>query len=85
MYMAPTETTTLRVPTELRDEIARLAKARGTTMLQVVTDAIHRLAREEWWGTVHDALDAMTTDQTDAYRAEADQLDGTAADGLGGR
>ena len=85
MCMAPMETTTLRVPTELRDEIARLAEARGTTMVEVVTDAIHRLAREEWWGTVHDALDAMTADQLDAYRAEADQLEGTATDGLGGR
>ena len=82
--MAPTETTTLRVPTDLRDEIARLAEARGTTMLEVVTDAIHRLTREQWWGTVHDALDAMTADEVDAYRAEAATLDGTAADGLGG-
>jgi hypothetical protein len=32
---------------------------------------------------VHEAIDAMTTEQIGAYRAEADQLDGTAADGLG--
>jgi predicted transcriptional regulator len=85
MWVAPTETTTLRVPTDLRDEIARLARARGSTMLEVVTDAIHKLTREEWWGTVHDALDAMTAHEVDAYRAEADRLDGAAADGLGGR
>jgi predicted transcriptional regulator len=82
--VAPSQTTTLRVPTELRDEIARLAETRGTTMLQVVTDAIHQLTREEWWGTVHEALDAMTPGEAAEYHAETDRLDRAAADGLGG-
>jgi predicted transcriptional regulator len=81
--MATAETTTLRVPVELRDEIARLAEERGSTMLEVVTDAVHSLTRDQWWEGVHEAIDAMTTEQIGAYRAEADQLDGTAADGLG--
>ena len=46
------QTTTLRVPTALRDEISRLAEQRGTTMLEVVTDAVHRLSRDEWWSSV---------------------------------
>lgn len=79
--MAPTETTTLRVPLELRDEIARLAAARGSTMLDIVTDAVHRLSRDQWWDSVHDAIDAMTADEAEAYQAETDQLDG-ATDGL---
>lgn len=78
--MAPT--TTLRVPVELRDEIARLAEERGTSMLEVVTDAIHRLTREEWWAGVHDALDRMPQHAVDGYRAESTRLDGTAADDL---
>jgi predicted transcriptional regulator len=80
--MAPSETTTLRVSTELRDEIARLADERGTTMLEVVADAIHRLTRDQWWATVHTALDQMTGDDVEAYQAEAGLLDDTAADGL---
>jgi hypothetical protein len=70
------------VPVQLRDEIARLADARGSTMLEVVTDAVHRLTRDQWWASVHEAIDSMTTEEVGAYRAEADQLDRTAADGL---
>ena len=75
-------TTTLRVPVDLRDEIARLAEERGTTMLQVVADAIHRLTRDEWWADVHDALDQLQPTEADGYRQEADRLGGAAADGL---
>jgi len=80
--MAPTETTTLRVPVELRDEIARLAETRASTMLDVVTDAIHRLARDQWWDSVHVALDQMTTDASGGYQVESARLDSAAADGL---
>jgi arylsulfatase A-like enzyme len=80
--MAPAETTTLRVPVELRDEIARLAEKRGTTMLDVVTDAIHRLTRDQWWDTVHDMLDEMTPEEAAEYQAGTRQLDAAAADGL---
>lgn len=82
--MPPAETTTLRVPVELRNEIARLAEERGSTMLDVVTDAIQRLTRDQWWDSVHAALDDMTPEDVAAYRLESDQLDRTAADGLRG-
>ena len=45
--MAPTETTTLRVPVRLRDEIARLAEARGSTMLDIVTDNTQRVVSHD--------------------------------------
>lgn len=80
--MAPTETTTLRVPVQLRDEIARLAEARGSTMLDIVTDAVHRLSRDQWWDSVHDAIDAMAADELGSYRDETNQLDSASADGL---
>lgn len=80
--MAPTKTTTLRLPVPLRDEIARLAEERGSSMLDVVTDAIHRLTTEQWWDTVHDVIDAMSPEQLASYQAEADQLDSTAGDGF---
>jgi hypothetical protein len=80
--MAPAETTTLRVPIQLRDEIARLAEERGTTMLDVVTDAVHRLSRDQWWDTVRDVFDQMTPEDVAAYQTETSQLDDAAADGL---
>lgn len=80
--MAPTETTTLRVPVELRDEIAHLAAARGSTMLDIVSDAVHRLSRDQWWDNVHEAIDAMTADEAEDYRIETDRLDSATADGL---
>ena len=83
--MAPAETTTLRVFVELRDEIARLAAARGSTMLDIVIDAVHRLSQDQWWDNVHDAIEAMTADEAEDYRAETDQLDSATADGLRAR
>ena len=80
--MAPVETTTLRVPVQLRDEIARLAEERGTTMLDVVTDAVHRLSRDQWWHTVHDVFDQMTPEEVADYQTETRRLDDAAADGL---
>lgn len=80
-----TETTTLRVPVSLRDEIALLAAHRNSTMLQVVTDAVHRLTKDQWWDTVDAALDAMTPDETADYQQETVLLDATAHDGLNGR
>ena len=83
--MALSQTTTLRVPTELRDEISRLAKQRGTTMLDVVTDAVHRLSREQWWTLVRSALDEMSDAEAGSYHDESRRLDATASDGLDDR
>ena len=78
--MAPAETTTLRVPIALRDEIAHIAHQRGSTMLEVVTDAVHRLRRDEWWLAVQVALDASESD-VEAH-AETRILDHASSDGL---
>lgn len=84
--MAPSKTTTtLRVPSELRDEIARIAAQRGTTMLEVVADAVHRLGRDEWWLSVRDALGGLTPSEISTYHEESHQLDAASADGLGDR
>lgn len=51
-------------------------------MLDVVTDAIHRLSSDQWWDTVHDMLDQMTPEEAAEYQAEARRLDAAAPDGL---
>ncbi|CAN5189669.1 hypothetical protein BH23ACT9_BH23ACT9_08580 [soil metagenome] len=83
--MATTHTATLRVPVQLRDEIAQLADERGTTMLDVVTDAIHRLRRDQWWDAVHDAIEDMSPDDQAGYQADAESMGTAARDGLHGR
>ncbi len=84
--MAPSKTTTtLRVPSELRDEIARIAERRGTTMLEVVTDAVHRLGRDEWWSSVRGALDELGPSEVAEYQIEAQQMDSVSMDGLNER
>ncbi len=81
--MAPSKTTTtLRVPSDLRDEIARIAEQRGTTMLEVVTDAVHRLGRDEWWSSVRGALDELTPSDTASYVTESSGLEAASMDGL---
>lgn len=52
-------------------------------MLDVVTDAIHRLGQDQWWDSVHDALGQMAPEAVTEYRAEARRLDASASDGLG--
>lgn len=51
-------------------------------MLEVVTDAVHRLDRDEWWSSVQDALDGMSPSEAADYQAESQQMDAAAADGL---
>lgn len=82
--MAPSKTTTLRVPSELRDEIARIAEERGTTMLEVVTDAVHRLGRDDWWVSVRTALDDLSSAEVSAYQADSQHFGAASADGLKG-
>lgn len=54
-------------------------------MVEVVTDAVARLGREEWWASVQDALDELSTAEVTTYAAESRGLAGAAADGLDGR
>ncbi len=54
-------------------------------MLDVVTDAVHRLSREEWWLSVSDALDGLNDAEAASYRAESRRLDAASADGLDDR
>ncbi len=80
--MATSETTTLRVPTSLRDEIAQIARSRDTSMVDVVAEAVAHLRREQWWVGVHESLDSLADDETPASSIETADYDGTLADGL---
>lgn len=51
-------------------------------MQDVVVDAVHRHSRDEWWASVHSALDDLGAAETASYQAESSRLDAAAADGL---
>lgn len=74
-----TSTTTLRLSTELRDEIAQLARASGVSMSQLVSEAIEQLKRQRWWDAVHHSLDDLAPD----YRKDNAVFDGASGDGVG--
>ncbi len=82
--MAPSRSTTLRVPVELRDEIARIADRRGASLVEVVADAVHRLSRDEWWDQLHSRLDSLSEAEATDLANETERLDDTTQDGLGG-
>ena len=82
--MATARSTTLRVSTELRDEIARLADLMDTTMQEVVTEAVRMLGRDEWWSSVHEALDDLGEKDVGSYLDEAKTLGVASPDGLDG-
>lgn len=54
-------------------------------MLEVVTDAVHRLGRDEWWSSVRDALDGLSPTEVSAYQIESHHFDSASADGLDDR
>ncbi len=51
-------------------------------MVDVVTDAVQRLGRDEWWLSVRCALDGLAAADTADYRTESRCLDAAAGDGL---
>ena len=63
----------------------RMAKRRGTTMVDVVTDAVYRLGRDEWWLEARNALDGLTQAAATSYQAESRGLSAATADGLDDR
>jgi len=39
-------------------------------MLDVVSEAVHRLGRDQWWVSVHESLDHMADHEAAAYAAD---------------
>lgn len=76
--MSPPKSTTLRLSTELRDEIARLAEQRGSSMVDVVAAAVDELKRQEWWKQVRLEVDELEND----YRVDVQVFEAAAGDGV---
>ena len=53
-------------------------------MQEVVAEAVRVLGRDEWWSSVHEALDDLDEQEVGAYLAEAETLGAASPDGLDG-
>jgi predicted transcriptional regulator len=81
------EITTIKVPRELRDRLARLARERRVTMAQVLEGAVRRLEREAFHARVHADLTRLRDEdpaEWESYLAEGREWErATVMDGLG--
>lgn len=71
-------TTTLKVDTAIRDRLASVAKARGTTMVALLAEVADRLAVEQRWLDIHAAYERLRHDDPSGwteYTAELDEWD----------
>ena len=53
-------------------------------MQEVVAEAVRVLGREEWWSSVHEALDDLDEQEVSEYLSEAETLGAASPDGLDG-
>jgi predicted transcriptional regulator len=75
-------TTTIKVDSAVRDRLAHVAKARGTTMVALLADVADQLETEQRWVEIHTAYERFQRDDPEGwaeYTAElADWDAGTA-------
>lgn len=69
--------TTIKVPTELRDRLAELARREDTTLAGAIARSLDAAETAEFWARV-----ASTMSVRPRVAADAGQLDGTLSDGL---
>ena len=80
-------TTTVRVTEHTHKVLRELAESTGEPLQQVLEEAVEQYRRERFFAELHAAYERLAADPT-AWQdelAERAQLDGTLADGLGGR
>jgi hypothetical protein len=62
-------TTTIKVDSAVRDRLAELARARGTTMGALLAEVTDRLEREAFFETANQQLNALRRDDPAAWNA----------------
>jgi hypothetical protein len=77
VYMAATETTTIRVPTETRDQLNALATRRGEPAGEVVAKLVSAADEEAMLAEVAAGFEKLAADPDAlaAYRAEGEELE----------
>lgn len=79
-----TEMTTIKVSAETRDRLKHLAEEEHLTMDAALARVLDQAGEARFWAGVRADYASLAADreQWDAYTAELDEWDGTAADGL---
>jgi hypothetical protein len=72
-------TTTLKVPTELRDRLAAQARRRGTTLAGAIAHALEVAEERQFWDDVRATM--STTASREELMAESERFAGTLMDG----
>ena len=60
-------TTTIKVDSAIRDRLAHLARARGTTMGTLLSDVVERLETEHRWSDIEAAYQRMQREDPDGW------------------
>ncbi len=67
-------TTTIKVDSAIRDRLAHLARARGTTMSALLSDVAERLETEQRWSDIEVAYERMQHQDPDGWAEYLDEL-----------
>lgn len=65
--LAGVSTTTIKVDSTIRDRLAHLARARGTTMGALLSDVTARLETEQRWSDIEAAYERMQREDPDGW------------------
>lgn len=71
--------TTIKVDSTVRDRLAHIAKARGTTMSALLEAESRRLESEQRWAEIEAAYDRIQHDDPDGWREYLGELADVAA------
>jgi hypothetical protein len=77
IYMAATDTTTIRVPTETRDRLKALAAQRGESASEVVVKLVSAADEEAMLAEIETSFERLAGDPEAiaTYRAESDEIE----------
>lgn len=78
-------TTTIKVPVELRDRLAEVARRKNITMAAAIAQALDAAEEQRFWDAVRQAHASMAIAQRESYVSDAtltDDLDDAADDQL---
>jgi hypothetical protein len=67
-------TTTIKVDSAVRDRLAQLARARGTTMSALLSDVAEQLETEQRWSDIEAAYQRMQHQDPDGWAEYLDEL-----------
>jgi hypothetical protein len=66
--------TTIKVDTEVRDRLARVARARGVTMVALLTELAERLEAEQRWADIEAAYQRLRVEDPAGWQEYLGEL-----------